>query len=194
MGYDFKIAYKPGKTNAAADSLSRRDGELELQGTQLRMSTAYHPETDGQTEVLNRGLQTYLRCFISEQPKHWSKWLSWAEYWYNTSYHSAAMTPFEIVYGRPPPTLTQFLPGETKADAVAQNLSTRDELLRQLSYNLNRAQQRMVRAANKHRREVEYKKLGKKNELAGIEDSGNELSHWKVKQLEEIADEESHGN
>ncbi|KAF2293086.1 hypothetical protein GH714_036471 [Hevea brasiliensis] len=129
-----------------------------LQGTQLRMSTAYHPETDGQTEVLNRGLQTYLHCFISEQPKHWSKWLTWAEYWYNTSYHTVAgMTPFERVYGRPPPTLTQFLPGETKVDAVAQDLSTRDELHRQLSYNLNRAQQCMVRAANKHRREVEYK-------------------------------------
>ncbi|KZV41973.1 peroxidase 64 [Dorcoceras hygrometricum] len=128
-----------------------------LQGTGLRMSSAYHPETDGQTEVLNRCLETYLRCFASEQPRTWAGWIHWAEFWYNTSYHTATgMTPFEIVYGRKAPKIIHFWPQETSVAAVARELADRDELLRQVKFNLHRAQQRMVKQADANRKEVHF--------------------------------------
>ena len=51
---------------------------FKLQGTKLHMSSSYHPQSDGQTEVLNRTLEIYLRCFAAEKPKSWSRWLALA--------------------------------------------------------------------------------------------------------------------
>nr|KYP68833.1 Retrotransposable element Tf2 [Cajanus cajan] len=127
------------------------------QGTHLKMSTTYHPETDGQTEVLNRTLETYLRCFSSKQQKVWAEFIPWAEYWYNTSFHASAhCSPFEVVYGRSPPSLVRFIPGETLVEAVAQDLKDRDEALTQLKFHLTRAQDQMTQYANVHRKSVEF--------------------------------------
>lgn len=61
-------------------------------GVVLHKSSVYHPQTDGQTEVINRSLETYLRCFTNRRPTLWVQWLPWAEYWYNTSFHTAIQT------------------------------------------------------------------------------------------------------
>jgi hypothetical protein len=79
-----------------------------LTGTKLCISSAFHPQTDGQSEVTNRIIVVYLRCLASDRPRSWLRWLPWAEYCYNTSYQSALKaTPFEVVYNRAPP---QMLP------------------------------------------------------------------------------------
>ena len=59
-----------------------------LQGSKLKASSSYHPQTDGQTEVVNRSLEQYLRCYCHEEQKRWKEYISWAEYWYNTSHHA----------------------------------------------------------------------------------------------------------
>lgn len=128
-----------------------------MQGTALKMSSSYHPETDGQTGVINRCLESYLRCFAAEQPKSWSYWIPWAEYWYNTTYHvSIGKSPFEVVYGRQPPKLLRFLSNETKVAAVALELKDRDEALNQLKLHLLKAQQQMQSYANKKRRDLKF--------------------------------------
>lgn len=113
-----------------------------VQGTALHRSTAYHPQSDGQTEVVNKTLEGYLRCFINGKPREWAKWLPWAEYWYNTSSHSSTKySPFEIVYGRPPPQLVRFHSGSTAVASLDEQLLRRDMTLADLKTNLERAQQ-----------------------------------------------------
>ena len=127
------------------------------QGTALKRSTAYHPQTDGQTEVTNRSLETYLRCFAGDKPREWSKWLPWAEYWYNTAFNTGAKTtPFRVVYGRDPPQLLRYGTGSTKVDSVDTLLAARDAILDELKYHLIRAQQRMKIAADTKRRDVQF--------------------------------------
>lgn len=71
---------------------------------QLKLSSTYHPHTDGQTEQLNQCLESYLRCRTGQKPKEWCKWLPLAEFWYNTNFQSAiGMTPFQALYGYKPP-------------------------------------------------------------------------------------------
>ena len=62
---------------------------FKLADVQLCRSTAYHPQSDGQTERLNQCLKTYLWCFVHSCPAKWSQWLVTAEFWYNTCLHSA---------------------------------------------------------------------------------------------------------
>ena len=128
-----------------------------MQGTLLRYSTVCHPQTDGQSEVVNRCLETYLRCFSCEQPQKWQQWLAWAEYWYNTTFHvSTNATPFQAVYGRDPPPLIRYGPYSTRVVAVEQHLQDRDMILDELKHHLQRAQAKMKKQAGVHRREVTF--------------------------------------
>jgi hypothetical protein len=117
-----------------------------LQGTKFNFSSAYHPQTDDQIEIVNRTLEMYLRCFTGYKPKDWVKWLPWVEFTYNTSWHSSTgRTPFEIVYGRPSPTLLSYIPVES----VEQELLEQDTLLRQVQLRLGEAQNRMKQIYDK---------------------------------------------
>lgn len=123
-----------------------------LQGTSLKRSSAYHPQSDGESEIVNKCLETYLRCFASGQPRTWVNWLHWAEFWYNTSPHlSTKMSPFKALYGRDPPFVLRIGKGQTPVDSLEEMLQERESILDDLRFNLLNAQQRMKRTADVHR-------------------------------------------
>ncbi|XP_058741648.1 uncharacterized protein LOC131614035 [Vicia villosa] len=130
---------------------------FKAQGTKLKYSTAYHPETDGQTEVTNRSVETYLRCFVNDHPRKWFKYLHLAELWYNTSFHSAIqMSPFKALYGREPPNINQCLASEAKGDPLPVLLQVHEQILTQLKENLRKSRVQMEKQANKHRADVTF--------------------------------------
>ena len=115
-----------------------------LQGTVLSRSTAYHPQTDSQREIVNQALEIYLRCFINGQPRQWAKWLHWAEYCCNTAPHmSIKMSPFKALYDRSPPSLIRLGNNTTPVDRLDQLLRERDAILDDLNFHLLQAQNRM---------------------------------------------------
>nr|XP_051211532.1 uncharacterized protein LOC127329025 [Lolium perenne] len=128
-----------------------------LAGVKLRMSTAFHPQTGGQSEVVNKIIAMYLRCITRDRPRAWVDWLAWAEYCYNTSYHSALhATPFEVVYGRPPPAMLPYAPGTARTDTADDLLRTRDKILAEACQRLLQAQQLARRYYDAHHREAEF--------------------------------------
>lgn len=130
---------------------------FKMAGTTLKYSSGYHPETDGQSEVVNRTLETYLRCFTGHTPKQWGKWIAWAEYRFNTTYNqSSGMSPFKALYGRDPPTLFKWEDCESAVEDVNEYIRARNIILGDLKENLTKAQERMKHYADKHRREVQY--------------------------------------
>jgi hypothetical protein len=126
-------------------------------GTQLAHSSSYHPQSDGQTEIVNKCLEGYLRCFVSDKQAQWFKWLPLAEWWYNTSFHTATkMTPFMALYGYHPPSITSSLKEKSKVQAVEDHIENQQQVLQILKDNLTMAQNRMKQQADQHRSERSF--------------------------------------
>ena len=70
-------------------------------GIKTKLSTAFHPQTDGQTEQMNQELEQYLRLFVEHRQKDWLEWLASAEFAINNITHTATkMSPFIANYGK----------------------------------------------------------------------------------------------
>ena len=67
-------------------------------GTKLKFFTAFHHQTDGQSEIINRSLGNLLRCLVGEHLRNWDLTIPTAEFVYNSSCNrSIGMSPFEVV-------------------------------------------------------------------------------------------------
>ncbi|KAE8655824.1 putative CCCH-type zinc finger family protein [Hibiscus syriacus] len=127
-------------------------------GTQLNFNSAYHPQTDGQTDVVNQSLGNLLRCLAGMKPKQWDLALPQAEFAYNRSKNkTTCLSPFEIVYGQNPsgvldlapiPRIGHFNP---KADEMAKYLRGIHEQVKQTIHESNTKYKTRV---DNHRRQV----------------------------------------
>ena len=130
---------------------------FKLYRVNLQLSTAYHPQSDGQTERVNQCLELYLWCAFQDSPKTWHSWLSLAQLWYNSTYHSSlGCSPFKALYGYDPkvgaaPTIHQTTP-----ITVAKLVENRELHLKALKENLARAQNIIKVMADKHRTDIEF--------------------------------------
>jgi hypothetical protein len=127
-------------------------------GTKLMFSTTCHPQTDGQTEVVNRTLSTMLRAIIKKNIKSWEECLPHVEFAYNHAIHSSTQfSPFEVVYGFNPLSPMDLFPlpiterlnfdGKKKADFVKK-------MHEQVKANIEKRTRQYVKSANKGRREM----------------------------------------
>lgn len=123
-------------------------------GTRLNMSTAYHPQTDGQTERTNRTLEDLLRSYTCNQQACWSDMLAFVEFAYNDSIHSSTgFTPFFACYGYNPLTPARLL---SDSPAIHDFTCSIDSVIHATREHIREAQLRQSAAANQHRRDVTF--------------------------------------
>lgn len=121
-----------------------------IMGVQTKCSTAYHPQTDGQSEILNHRVEIYLRCMSRVKPTQWSKWLPLAEWWYNTTFHSAiGMSPFKALYGSEAPIVNYHQLPAIKVATVDEFVKNRSVIQGLLKENVLKVAGRMKMYADK---------------------------------------------
>ena len=134
-------------------------------GIQLKLSTAFHPETDGQTEIMNQYLAQRLRPFTNYYQNNWSELLPIMDYAQLTLPHeSIGMSPYELLYGHSP--RTSFDWKNSPEPATAREHLNREEAqsLAKIMHQgwetartiMEKAQEKASRNANRHRREIDF--------------------------------------
>jgi len=125
-----------------------------------KLSTAFHPQTDRQTERVNQELEQYLRMFIDHRQEQWPEWLGTAEFAYNNKVHSSTRTsPFKANYGQDPK--MGFEGRKKRKYAGAEKfIEKMKEIQEKAKAALAKAQADMKKYADKKRSDVEEYKVG----------------------------------
>ena len=129
-------------------------------GTRLLFSTTCHPQTDGQTEVVNRTLSMLLRALIKKNLKKWEECLPHVEFAYNRAVHSTTnMCPFEVVYGFKPLAPIDLLPlplQERSNMEASKRVSYAKKIHEKNKEAIEKRSKYYAEWANKHRKKVTF--------------------------------------
>lgn len=129
----------------------------QMWGIQQKMSTAFHPQTDGQTERVNRVLEEYLRSYVGPLQDDWDSFLPMAEFAINDSFQaSIGMSPFYMTYGchpRMPDDLERALRENPTGEQYVENIHKAMRTARQL---LKEAQNKQKMYADSKRRDQSF--------------------------------------
>ncbi|CAA7043336.1 unnamed protein product [Microthlaspi erraticum] len=126
-------------------------------GTKVHLSTAYHPQTDGQSERTIQTLEDLLRMCVLDWGGHWADHLSLVEFAYNNSFQaSIGMAPFEALYGRPCRTPLCWTQVGERSMYGATYVQETTEKVRVVRLNMKEAQDRQKSYADRRRRELEF--------------------------------------
>ena len=131
-------------------------------GIETKLSTAYYPWTDRQTERTNQELEQYLRMYVNHRQNNWSEWLATAEFAFNNKVHTATkMSLFQANYGREPRMGFDIRKKgkNMKAEDFAREMKNRHEEARSV---LVKSQEEMKRQTDRSRKEAEEYKVGDK--------------------------------
>ena len=126
-------------------------------GTQLLRSSAYHPQTDGQTERINQILEDMLRACVLSYSKKWDECLPLAEFSYNNSYQeSIKMAPFEALYGGRCRTPLNWSEAGERNFFGPDIVQEAEEQVQLIQKNLKAAQTRQKSYADKKRQAISF--------------------------------------
>jgi len=129
-------------------------------GIESKMSTVFHPQTDGQMERVNQELEQYLRMFIDYQQEQWPDWLGTAEFVYNNKVHSSTKTlPFKANY-RQDPRMGFEVRKKGKYKGVEKFVVKIKEIQEEAKAVLGKAQEEIKKYADRKRAEVDEYKVG----------------------------------
>ena len=131
-------------------------------GIQTKLSTAYHPQTNGQTKRLNQDVEQYLRLFISQRQNSWPEWITCAEFVYSNKVHSMTkVSPFYANYRRHP-RMEIELRRAGKSELAKEFAECMKEIYKEASTALSKAHDDMTHYADQHRGSAPEYKIGDK--------------------------------
>ena len=132
-------------------------------GTKKKLSTAYHPQTDGQTERVNQTMETYLRIYCNQEQNNWVSLLPMAQIAYNNKLSEATgTTPFLANHGRHPNLFTRSFESNIQTESAISSVTKLKEVHQKSLDNIAKAQSRAISYTNKKRKTAPLLKEGDK--------------------------------